>query len=255
MNIPMTAKTKFLDWIKITSACIVVLSAIGFVEKKHSSRVFEEVEVKINNQRGNFFVLQEDLLELINYKQALGDKITASGMTEMEQRLLSHDFVEQAEVYRDLKGKLIVEVSQSEPIARILRPEDPDAYITIDKKILPVSDKFSARVLVITGDFTDDLVKPANQRSSQVEGLFELAQYIYQRPFWKAQIAQLDVDNQGNITMYPQVGMQNIEFGTPEDLESKFARLDTFYKQILPKKGWNNYQRVSVRYTGQIVCE
>lgn len=251
----MIPKAKFLSWIKITSACIVVLSAIGFVEKKHNSRVFEEVEIKINNQQGNFFVLEEDLLELIEYKQALGGKITASGMTEMEQRLIGHDFVEEAEVYRDLKGKLIVEVSQSEPIARILRPDDPDAYITIDKKVLPMSDRFSARVLVVTGGFTDELVKPVDQRSSQAEKFLELTQYIYQRPFWKAQIAQLDIDDQGNITMYPQVGKQTIEFGTPEELESKFARLDTFYKQILPKKGWNDYQRVSVKYTGQIVCE
>ncbi|GJM30798.1 MAG: hypothetical protein DHS20C17_34330 [Cyclobacteriaceae bacterium] len=251
----MKPKNKFLHGLKIASACVVILSAIGFVEKKHSSRVFEEVEVRINHQNGNFFILEEDLLSLIDYNQAVGSRITAKGMTEMEQRVLSHDFVEEAEIYRDLKGKLIVEVSQSEPVARVVRPDDPDAYITTDNKILPVSDKFSARVLLVTGSFTDEIVKDPEVRSLQVENVLALTQYIYKRPFWKAQIAQLAMDSQGNIVMYPQVGKQIIEFGTPEDIESKFARLNTFYQQILPKKGWNGYQRVSVKYTDQIVCE
>jgi len=251
----MISKGKFIHYSKIVVACLVALTAIGFVEKKHNSRVLEEVEVRITNQKGNFFLLEEDLLELINYSQSLGQRVTAEVMTEMEERLMDEAYVEQAEVYRDLRGKLIVEVAQSEPIARIVRPDDPDAYFTTSGQIVPVSDKYSARVLLVTGKFTNMLISQPEARTDEVEGFKQLAAYIYQHPFWKAQITQLDTDSQGNIIMYPQVGKQVIDFGPPVNLESKFARLDTFYKKILPKKGWNDYERVSVKYANQIVCE
>ncbi len=251
----MIPKTKMLEQVKVGIASLLVISAIGFAEKKHSGRVCEEVQIIIKNQKGNFFVLEQDILELINYDSTVGDHITTSGMAEMEKRLLGQDFITNAEVFHDLKGNLIIEVSQSEPIARVIRPNGPDAYISSTGTILPVSDKFSARVLLITGEYADSLIQAQPASHETTNKIFELINYIHQREFWNAQIAQLDIDAHGDIIMYPQVGKQQVEFGTPEDIESKFSRMGLFYKQILPKKGWNNYHRVSVKYTGQIICE
>lgn len=241
--------------VKIVAACMVLLIAIGFVEKKHYTKVVNQAEVRINHQNGNFFVSEEDVLDLIEYDATIGDRLTAETMTEMENRLLDHDFINEAEVYRDLSGKLLVEISQCEPIARISRPDDADAYISSIGKILPVSSRFSARVLLITGDYTDKLVATGSGQDQETAEMMALIKYIYQDRFWRAQIAQLDIGSEGDIVMYPQVGKQLIEFGTPHQYQSKFTRLDTFYKQILPKEGWNEYQRVSVKYTDQIICE
>jgi cell division protein FtsQ len=176
-------------------------------------------------------------------------------MTEMEARLLSNEFIEEAQVYQDPKGKLLVEVSQVLPVARVVRPKDPDAYISSTGKILPVSEKFSARVLLITGAYTDKLINQDPELELINSRIMELVDFVYQDSFWRAQIAQLDIDGSGEIIMYPQVGIQQIEFGTPDNIENKFLRLDTFYQQILPKKGWNEYHRVCVKYTDQIICE
>jgi len=251
----MIGKSNFIRSIKIGIACLVLLSAIGFAEKKHSARVFEQVDIKINNQNGNYFVVEEDILDLINYDAAVGDRLSAEKMTEMEDRLLSNEFIEEAQVYQDLKGNLSVEVSQILPIARVVRPRDPDAYISSSGRILPVSEKYSARVLLITGAYTDKIIDAEPESEHTNSGVMDLANFIYQNPFWRAQIAQLEIDGHGEIVMYPQVGSQQIEFGTPENIENKFLRLDTFYKQIMPKKGWNEYHRVCVKYTDQVICE
>jgi cell division protein FtsQ len=55
--------------------------------------------------------------------------------------------------------------------------------------------------------------------------------------------------------MYQQVGKQVIEFGEAKDIEEKFKKINLFYEEILPAKGWNTYSRVNVKYKGQIVCE
>ena len=255
----MGQKDKVISTAKIGLATLLVISAIGFAEKKHSNKVCDSVQVKINNQNGNFFVLEEDILDLIGSDSAIGTHLTADAMSQMEGRLLTHDFINSAEVYSDLTGRLMVDVSQKEPIARIVRSKEPDAYVSSTGEILPVSNKFTARVLLITGKHAGSLINTqlsedlADQKMASE--VIELARYIYEREFWKAQIAQIDIDVNGDIVMYPQVGKQRIEFGTPDNLSSKFARMELFYKKILPKKGWNSYKRVSVKYTDQIVCE
>jgi cell division protein FtsQ len=74
-------------------------------------------------------------------------------------------------------------------------------------------------------------------------------------PFWKAQIAQLDIDEAGEINIYTQVSKQVVEFGPPIDLDIKLMKLEMFYSDILPFKGWNKYKRVNLTYLDQIVCE
>jgi len=80
-------------------------------------------------------------------------------------------------------------------------------------------------------------------------------QYIDADPFWKAQIAQIELNENNELTLYPQVSKQVIIFGSPEDYEQKFKKLKVFFKQILPQKGWNKYEKVNIKYNNQIVCE
>ena len=65
----------------------------------------------------------------------------------------------------------------------------------------------------------------------------------------------ITLDKKGNIKMYTQVSKQVVEFGRPEEIEEKFKKLKIFYKEILPAKGWNSYDKVSVKFKDQIVCE
>ena len=85
--------------------------------------------------------------------------------------------------------------------------------------------------------------------------LMEVIGTIRGDDFWSAQIAQLNIDSKMHITMLPQVGNERIEFGKPERISQKFNKLMIFYKEILPRMGWNKYSRVNLEYEGQIVAE
>jgi cell division protein FtsQ len=79
--------------------------------------------------------------------------------------------------------------------------------------------------------------------------------FIDEDEFWKAQIAQIEIDKAGEMLIYPQVGKQVIEFGTADNYEVKLKKLKLFFKKILPYKGWNTYTKVNIKYNNQIVCE
>lgn len=82
-----------------------------------------------------------------------------------------------------------------------------------------------------------------------------MLEMIREDEFWKAQITELDLDGKASVTLFPLVGNEKIEFGKPDNLEVKFKKLKIFYKEILPRVGWNKYHRVNLEYEGQIVAE
>jgi cell division protein FtsQ len=85
--------------------------------------------------------------------------------------------------------------------------------------------------------------------------LMEMIEFINENPFWKAQIAQMDISSQAEITLYPQITGQLVEFGTTENFEGKFKKLMVFYKEVLPQKGWTRYERVNLKYQGQVIAQ
>jgi len=149
----------------------------------------------------------------------------------------------------------MINVVLRRPIARIIEENGAGAYIAEDGMLMPVSDKFSSRVLLISGMTTDLQGQDSSSENEEFVKLFELVKYINKDKFWKAQIAQIDLQENKEVILLPQITKQYIEFGEITNIESKFERLNIFYKEILPRKGWNSYSRVNVKYKNQIICE
>ncbi len=237
---------------------VLIFISIGFAKRKQNGRQYDNLLINISNQYNNYFIDENDLLNIITddgSKLIEGNIVSRFKLRDIEERLGNELYLSNAQTYRDLKGNLVVNASLRRPVARIVRDNAPDAYIGNDGVLLPVSEKFTSRVLLITGSYTDSLVSNENANTGGSKKYFEMIQFINDDPFWKAQIAQMDINSKGEINMYPQVTKQLVEFGLPIDIEKKFRKLDIFYKKILPVKGWNHYKRVNLEYSNQIICE
>ncbi|MGI9545554.1 MAG: cell division protein FtsQ/DivIB, partial [Cyclobacteriaceae bacterium] len=235
-----------------------IFGASGFAEKKYDGKTLTGVSVEIENQYDNYFLDENEIKNSLQNKDTndfIGTAFSQLNFRELETKLKHHKFVEEAQLYHDPKGNLTVKLNQSQPIARLLRPENPDAYIGSQGQILPTSEAFTARVMVITGPFVDTLAQEDLGVSVRGRSYLELLHFIDADPFWKAQIAQIQVDKKGEVILYPQLSKQYVEFGRPMQIEEKFKRMMIFYQQILPEKGWNTYEKVNLKYENQIICE
>ena len=243
---------------KIVGLVIVVLGSIGLVEKQYGERVCTSINVEIDNQFENYFINESDIVDLITDggdNRIVGASFDDLNLKTIEDELLATKFIQNAEVYKDLEGSLEISINQSRPIARLTSNKMNDRYISNKGEVLPLSTRYTARVVLIDGSFADNAkLYDLNETQSNSQ-LMELLKFIEKDAFWKAQIAQLNIDKKGNIKMYTQVSKQVVLFGKPADIEQKFKRLKIFYKDILPAKGWNSYNSVSVKFKDQIVCE
>ncbi|WP_370087542.1 cell division protein FtsQ/DivIB [Ekhidna sp.] len=236
---------------------LLLITLITFAGIKNNGRTVEEVKVEITDQEGNFFTDQLEVVDLMTDKSAdyvLGVEMGNLDPKVLEERVEANPFVKDAQVYRDLKGNLQVKVEQSKPIARLFIDGKKDRYIDADGRVLPVNAKHTARVPLMETEF-EFMWEENLSESKYGKQIFELLTFIEKDKFWKAQIAHIFIKKDGEIELYPQVTKQVVEFGKPEDLDRKFSKLMTFYKEILPKKGWNTYDRVNLKFENQIICE
>ncbi len=244
--------------VKILLAGTAFFLLIGFVENKQHRKICTGIRVNIEDTFDTYFINEEDVRALLtqNGTQRIeGEPFREINLKNLELRLKTNKFVKNCQVYADLTGRLNVNIVQNRPLARVVDPNLPDAYISEDGDVLPLSERFTARVLLLEGAGLKKLLRGNLQEDSTGRAVFELLKHIDNERFFKALLAQVAVSENGDIQMYPQIGRQVIEFGKPVDIERKFEKIRIFYRRILPARGWNRYRRVSVAYGNQIVCE
>ncbi len=249
---------KIWDISKIALLVIIIFGSIGFVEKQYGKRICIAINVNIDNQFENYFINESDIIDLITEsgeKRIVGELFNDLNLKEIENGLNSTKFIQNAEVFKDVQGNLNISINQSRPIARLMSHKMSDRYISNIGEVLPMSKRYTARVTLIDGAYADNPTLYNLNETEMGQQIMELLNFLEQDKFWKAQISQMHIDKKGNINMSTQVSKQIVEFGKPIDIEEKFRKLKIFYKDILPTKGWNSYNRVSLKFKNQIVCE
>lgn len=244
--------------LKIAAAMIVVIGIIVFTERRQRATSVHDITIRMENVNENHYMEEGDVASLmqLNTENLRGASLDNINLRSIEKKIKKAPFIQDADLYSDLKGNVVVKVELRRPVARITRNDGPDGYISEDGTVMPVSDRYNSRVVLISGGYARKLLGLSNLHSTE-EGkqIMELLNMIREDEFWNAQIAEIEIDSRGRISFFPQVGDEKIEFGRPENMETKFSKLMIFYKEILPRVGWNKYQRVNLEYEGQIVAE
>ncbi len=244
--------------VKIVVALVGVSLLIAFGERKQNGIVCSNIVIELENAHENHFIDEADVLSILENsgQSIIGTSIDRVNLNILEAQLKNDKHIFDAELYGDVKGNLMVNVDLRRPIARLVRNDGPDAYIAEDGVVMSMSDKFSSRVLLITGAIVRPLIEAGDLYATE-DGikLMEMIHFINEDEFWKAQIAQVDFDSKGKAEIYPQMTGQLVEFGRLEDIKVKFKKLLIFYKEILPQRGWTKYDRVNVEFEGQVIAE
>ncbi|WP_428654060.1 cell division protein FtsQ/DivIB [Runella sp.] len=250
-------------WVWAVLGVIIVAAIVFFVEFQQKSKRCKGIIVKLDENAEYPFFNEQDIKDLITLKGV--DVIEGMSFSEinlkgLEKRVMKNRLINNCQVFRDLSGNLVVSIEQQRPVGRLISTAAPDkilsasqgGYLTETGEIVPLSGRFAARTVLVSGDFFS---KKQNLTSSNGKQLIDFLKALQKNPFWKAQVAEVIVANDSELTLVPQVGQHQIDFGLPIDFEVKFEKLKIFYKNILPLKGWGHYKRVSVKFRNQIVCE
>ena len=238
------------------TGCAAVVLLVAAVKKK-DAKLCKGIEVNISGVSTNFFIDKQDVLKVIGSftgTKPIGKPIDAFNLAAMESALKKDVWIQQAELFFDNNDKLRVEVEEREPVARVFTTGGGTFYIDSSNMMLPLSEKFSARLPVFTGFPTDTKVL-SKADSSLLRDIRNISMKLQSDSFLMAMIDQVDITAQRNFEMVPKIGGQVIIFGNASELEAKFKKLQQFYKKVIMKTGWNRYSIINLQYKNQVVAK
>lgn len=240
-------------WLISLSGLVVLMSFIQ-VEKRET--VCKEVKVILPGNQ--FFLERVEVDRILNSKNGLlvGRRLDNINLQELENRLKANPFVEYANVYTDMNGVIHTEITQRTPVLRVFNMAGQNYYIDQKGVKMPLSEHFTANVIVANGTITEGFGGIVDTiRTQQVKELYSVAKHIAADTLWNELFVQLYVNEKKDIELIPRVGRQKIILGDTTELKDKFRRLRVFYKKALPYAGWETYSSVNLKFSGQVVCQ
>ncbi|WP_411275363.1 cell division protein FtsQ/DivIB [Daejeonella sp.] len=242
-----------LTWIVCVSGLVVLMSFISI--KKNAQKC---TDMKVLLPGNNNFIERDevDRILLENNGSLVGRNLDEINIHKLENVLKANPFIEYAKVYADMNGIIHVDIRQRKPLIRIINMANVNFYIDENGFKIPMSDNYTAHVLVANGLIDEDFSGKVDTLSSQLaRDLFRTAQFIRRDTLWNDQVEQLFVSLKGDIEIVPRVGDHKIILGTADSLETKFRNLLVFYKKAIPKVGWDAYKTINLKYANQIIGE
>ena len=264
--------------INIRKIVIIVLWIIGlsglfaslaFVSKKEKNVVVENMFVEVNNTEVNTFIDEEDVKEFFKERKdsILNTSLKNVNVNDLEKALNTHPAIENADISIDVNGDVNMNVTQRTPLVRVMNMDGESYYIDDKSKLMPLSEKYTARVIIATGFIMESYASRSQfsvntisknelfSKVSVLDDIYNIANYIAKDSVLASLIHQINVTTDKEFELYPSIGNHKIVFGEATDFEEKFEKLKLFYTEGLNKTdGWNKYSTINIKYKNQVVC-
>ena len=200
-------------------------------------------KVVVNDRLHTGFVTSEELTAEV--LPLLGNitsrRVSDINLDSLQRYLISLDKIESAEVMRLTDGRIRVIVEPMLPVARIWPAKGRSYYVNREGKRILASSRYRQDVPQISGCFSPTAILP-------------LLDFLKQDADANNFITMISAADTTNIILIPAVRGHVINIGTATDLPDKFRRLRRFYAEVMPVKGWEHYDTISLKWNRQVVA-
>lgn len=222
-----------------------LLWGIFWAKGKAGQQVCKKVDIQIENFDSSTFVNPEGVMQYLDqcHLHLKGVPMADINLAEVEQALAKSPYLESGECVKTDDGVLLVKVRQLVPVMRVI-DGDRMYYVNREGKQMPTSTSFSCDVPIVKGHFT---------AAYPPQRLIPLINYVRADSTLNALVAMLDFHDPNNIYMVPNIAGHVVNLGDASGYENKFKKLLLFYRKVMPEKGWNTYDTISVKWSHQVV--
>ncbi|MFO7977906.1 MAG: hypothetical protein R6U64_04540 [Bacteroidales bacterium] len=240
---------------------------LGFSMESNSRTPVNDLVVSVDQRDGIQFIDEQQIRAMVKkFMEARKDSLAGNiQLRELEQLIAGLPHVQRAHAYRTIDGSIHIKTSQKKPLLRVITSHNDSYYIDTNGGMIPLSGRYTARVMVATGhihnpysavvNLKEEVSSKKNQdNEKRLRELFQLVEYINQDTFWNAIIDHIYVTPKGEFELIPKNGNHIVEFGKIDRMEQKFTKLYSFYQHGLSRVGWHHYSRVNLKFNNQIVC-
>ena len=237
---------KIFTWINIRLVLMLVLVMFlfSFASIRNENRKIGKIDVKIID-KDTPFLLPEMVNKLLIEKNQDSKTITKEGLDlkKLENSINQHELIQKADVFVSVDGVLKAVVKQKTPLGRVVS-ETGSFYIDYEGSRMPLSDNYTARVPLISGEIN----------GVKREKLSQILRMIYEDEFLKKNIISVQVLSSGSLVLENRNYDFDIDFGRIINIERKFKNYKAFFQKAVSDSTLNKYKKINLKFTQQVVC-
>lgn len=219
--------------------------AVALTRAEKRMSLYEGVDIEVADSAGTGFVTAADIDRTLGGLRAIcaRDPRGKINTLALERRLQAMPSVESASVTELNNGRLRLRVKPLVPVLRVM-DGNSSYYINAAGKTISSDQGNFVDVPVIVGHF---------KSGKEVARLVPMFSYIHRHPEYDALVSSVSVSPRGDIIIVPAVTGHVINMGDTSRIEDKFKRLNRFYSEVMPVKGWEYFDTLSVKYSGRVI--
>ncbi len=237
---------KYFTWINIRLVLmiIVVISLYSFASQRNAKRKIIKTEVVFVGEN-KLFLKAETVNKLLIEKKEDLKTLNKVGLDlkKLEKSIDQQKTVEKANVFVSVNGVLKAIVKQKLPLARVF-DETGSFYIDSEGNRMPISDNFTARVPLLSGEISE-----LNHTK-----LAAVLNAIASDDFLKKNIIGIQVLPSGGLLMANRNYDFQIDFGKTINIEKKFKNYKAFFQKAVLDSTLTKYKKINLKFTKQVVC-
>ncbi|MDO5394622.1 MAG: cell division protein FtsQ/DivIB [Bacteroidales bacterium] len=240
-------KRKTIISLSLTALLIVYLCvALPLTHSAAANDPLTALKINVLDTAKTGFITAEDIdIELgdlsMRIKQTPRSRLNTY---HLENKLKSMGKIEDAHIVILGDGTMLVDVIPMVPVARVFT-DSGSYYINSAGKRINADARYHVDVPVVTG---------AVRTPASVTAMLPMFRFFKSRPEYDAYVSQVDVAENGDIILIPSVAGHIVNLGDTSHIADKMERLHTFYTKVMPVRGWEYYDAISLKWNGRIVA-
>ena len=221
--------------------------AVTVSRRAQAASTLQGVDIVVSDSLNSGFITASDVNTAAGDLLSLLDTLRRGQVNtlDIENRLRALQNIEKARCVILNNGVLRIDVVPMIPVARVFPDNAPSYYVNAEGKRIPATSAARIDVPAIAGHIGDN---------TDIKAMLPMLQAIHDDPQLDAWASSLTIGRRGDIIVIPAVLGHVVVMGDTSDISSKFARIKRFYREIMPVKGWNYYDTISVKWQGRVVA-
>ena len=223
-----------------------IIAGVWWSNQQAAAGVCRNISIEITNSHSMDFVSQGSVYNMLNTYDLNpeGKSLPEINTQKIEDMLNNSEYIEKAECILMSNNDIHIAVTQLIPVLRVFDGND-SYYLNKVGKDMDAKGRFHADVPVVTGRFAD---------KKDALYIMPILQYVNEDETLRDLVTMYEVKDEHNVIIVPRIAGHLVNFGDTTNIENKFAKLTKFYKEVMPVKGWQTYDLITLKWSHQIVA-
>ena len=243
---PTSRRATILKWLLLTAILSYMAWITVWAHGEAARNRCVGIDVRIASASSADSITRRGVLdELSRYPRPIvGAQVNTINTAEIRRYLSSFSNFESVECVITPGGELRVNIVPMIPEIRVFG-SDGSYYVNKDGKRIDSNAEFYVDVPVVRGNF--------NERFTAAS-ILPLIRFVNNDSTLKNLVSMIEARDAHNLILVPRIHGHVINFGDINRLAEKRDMLLEMYRRVMPYKGWDEYDTISVKFKGQIVA-